>query len=161
MDSDHGLLRLMCFHELDSAAPLEFLFNLRCTGARWGAQLSADLFNSYNHAVDAKADGFAVNYHEPQRAVVYSSLAEGERLQPFVSTIACVREFLLLQPHAIQNIYQRYDYDIPNYGNIDFQSKFKTSQFTHCGLTVIGEHEMLDFYSDTLGKVGCGVGPQC
>ena len=51
-DTDHGLIRLMCFHDI-SPKP-HHLKNLRALGARWGAQLSSDLFNIHNHAVDLR-----------------------------------------------------------------------------------------------------------
>ena len=110
-----------------------------------------------DEAPPAAVDGAppAVRYHPPQRCIVYKSLAkEGgsqEPEAPFTSTIACVRELLVMQPSAVQNFYQRYDYTIPNYGHIDDSSKFCSSQVTHCGLVVQGDAKQLQFYSDVLG----------
>ena len=166
-DSDHGLIRLMSFIGQANApgTPSWKLTNLRAVGARWGAQLTDDLFNIHNHATDAQADGAMVRAGEPQRCVVYKD-ASG-RAAPFTGQIACVRELLVIQPRAVSNFYQRYDYKIARYGSCSHESKFRASQVTHCGLTVQGPSEILDFYDKSLGlmrqpdrKVEFGPGPE-
>lgn len=166
-DSDHGLIRLMSFIGQPDAprSPSWKLTNLRAVGARWGAQLTDDLFNIHNHASDAQEDGAMVRTGEPQRCVVYKD-ASG-RAPPFTGQIACVRELLVIQPRAVSNFYQRYDYKIPAYGSCSHESKFRASQVTHCGLTVQGPSEMLNFYDEVLGlmrqpdrKVEFGPGPE-
>ena len=150
---DHGLIRLMHFdvaHGPASSSPSWGLNNLRAVGARWGAQLTDDLFNIHNHGVDAQEGGFDVRCFEPQRCVVYKNVT-AEAPAPFTGTIACVREMLVIQPTAVSNFYQRYDYSIPNYGAVDPESKFKASQVTHCGLTVQGDASILEFYDQVLG----------
>ena len=166
-DSDHGLIRLMAFLGQPNAlkCPSWKLTNLRAVGARWGAQLTDDVFNIHNHASDAQKDGAMVRAGEPQRCVVYKDAGRGTA--PFMGQIACVRELLVIQPRAVSNFYQRYDYKIPNYGTCSHESKFRASQVTHCGLTVEGPPEILDFYDKVLGlmrqpdrKVEFGAGPE-
>ena len=165
-NADHGLVRLMCFKGAQPKCPSWQLTNLRVKGARWGAQLTDDLFNIHNHASDSQAEGLEVRCGEPQRCIIYKD-SSGSAVRPFVGKIACVRELLVIQPTAVSNFYQRYDYKIPQYGQPANESKFKASQITHCGLTVQGPPEVLNFYEDALGlmrqpdrKVEFGPGPE-
>ena len=132
--SDHGLLRLMYFSDLEErASPSSRLTNLRAVGARWGAHLTEDVFNIHHHALEAQDGGFDVRCCDPLRCVVYKSAGVEKSAQPFTGTIACVREMLVIQPGAVSNFFQRYDYTIPNYGKVDPKSKFKASQVTFAG----------------------------
>ena len=70
---------------------------------------------------------------DPLRCVVYKSAGVEKSAQPFTGTIGCVREMLVIQPGAVSNFFQRYDYTIPNYGKVDPKSKFKASQVTFAG----------------------------
>jgi hypothetical protein len=107
---DHGLVRLMSVRRRPEGArepePSWKLTNLRTIGARWGAQLTEDLFNVHNHASDAAAAGHRVRCGEPQRCIIYKDAGAAEA-PPFTGTIACVRELLVIQPSTVQNFYQR------------------------------------------------------
>ena len=59
---------------------------------------------------------------------------------------------MLLQPLTRQIFFQRFNYTVPNYGNIDRESAFQTSQVTHMGMVVQDDSkETLKFYEEVLG----------
>jgi hypothetical protein len=152
-DSDHGLVRIMCFTDHQHLPPLR-LANLKCLGARWGAQLTTDVYNVLNHAEDAEESGKEIKYMGPFRSTIYrleDDAVNAASTGPFFSTTACVREMVFLQPYSAQNLYQRYEYTIPHYGKVDPQSKFKSSQITHFGLVSQGGFDEIRFYADVLG----------
>lgn len=146
LDADHGLLRLLVWdrprNEGLQLAPMKAL------GNRWGAMLTADVYDLANHAEDAVAAGLPVHYVEPQRQVIY---ATGDRGTPFLDPVSGVREMLLLQPLTRQVLFQRYGYTLPLYGHVDEASPFRSSQVTHVGLVMQGGPELLAFYDATLG----------
>ena len=144
-DSDHGLIRLMHWDTPTNAGL--GVTTMRALGNRWGAILTDDIFNIINHAEDAVEAGLPVHFTPPIRQQIYS--APGGR--PFIDDALCVREIILLQPHARQVMFQRFGYSIPNYGNINPTSAFKSSQITHFGLVVYGDDDIIDFYEETLG----------
>jgi catechol 2,3-dioxygenase-like lactoylglutathione lyase family enzyme len=59
---------------------------------------------------------------------------------------------LLLQPLTRQVLFQRFGYTLPDYGQIDENAAFKTSQFTHMGMVIQDDSkEILKFYEEVLG----------
>jgi uncharacterized glyoxalase superfamily protein PhnB len=143
--ADHGLIRLMLWeHPTNDGLQLT---PMRALGNRWGAMLTNDLYNILNHAEDARAQGLPISFIPPIRQQIYS--APGG--QPFIDEAPCVRELVLIQHHARQVMFQRFGYSIPNYGSINPDSAFKSSQITHFGLVVQGDSSIIDFYEQTLG----------
>ena len=157
--ADHGLVRLLCFPELGAALRPSFvpqMDSLRYKGARWGAIMTADVYNVVNHAEDVQSAGGTIMWKGPHRSTIYKSAqveteAEDATLQAWSATSACVRECVFFQPLAIQNCFQRYEYSIAKYGHIDPAAKFKTSQITHFGLVSQGAYEEISFYEEVLG----------
>jgi hypothetical protein len=76
---------------------------------------------------------------------------------PFLSRVPHVHEMLLSRTlTGNQVLFSRADYDMPNYGTVNPQSHFQTSQFTHGGMMLTAPDNdaaksALDFYSDVLG----------
>ncbi|XWX02435.1 VOC family protein [Aggregatilineales bacterium SYSU G02658] len=144
-DADHGLIRLMLW-DAPTNDGLQ-LTSMRALGNRWGATLTHDLYNIINHAEDARAQGLPITFSPPIRQQIYRAPSG----QPFIDDAPCVREVIMIQPHARQVLFQRFGYVIPHYGAVNPHSAFKTSQITHCGLVVQGGDDLIDFYEHTLG----------
>lgn len=157
--SDHGLVRLLCFTDVELRPSfVPELDSLRYKGARWGAMLTDNVFNILHHAEDVKAEGATIKWMGPHRSTIYKSIqpeAGGKTgdlaLTAWSATSACVRECVFFQPMAVQNCFQRYEYSIAKYGHVDPSSKFKTSQITHFGLISQGAYEEISFYEEVLG----------
>lgn len=145
-DSDHGLLRLFAWEQLESEGLA--LAGMKVLGGRWGAMLTTDVYRVVNHAEDAVTQGHPVVYVEPQRQVIYDV---GEGSEPFLDDVVAVREMLLVRPETRQILFQRYGYTVPLYGKVAADAPFPTSQVTHAGLVIQGGPEITDFYEDVLG----------
>ncbi|RMH34611.1 MAG: VOC family protein [Acidobacteria bacterium] len=145
-DSDHGLIRIMIWekpvNEGLGLSPMNVL------GNRWGAMLTADIYNIQNHTEEAIAQGMPIYYVPPQRAEIYKL---EKRPIPFLENYAAVREMCLIQPLTRQIIFQRFGYSLPFYGKINPDSFFKSSQITHFGMVIYKNQENIDFYGDVLG----------
>jgi hypothetical protein len=145
-DSDHGLVRIMVWekpvNEGLGLSPMKVL------GNRWGAMLTADIYNIQNHAEEAIAQGMPVYYVSPQRAEIYKL---EKRPIPFLENYPAVREMCLIQPLTRQIIFQRFGYNLPFYGKINPDSFFKSSQITHFGMVIYKNQENIDFYEKVLG----------
>lgn len=157
--ADHGLVRLWCFTDAEARPSVAArLGSLRCKGARWGAQLTENVYNIVHHAEDAKEAGATIHWKGPHRSTIYKLDEPGQPGEPadpgakaWAATSACVRECVFFQPLAVQNMYQRYEYSIPKYGRTDPDAKFAASQITHVGLISQGDYAEISFYEDTLG----------
>ena len=145
-DSDHGLIRIMVW-EKPTNDGLQ-MARMNVLGNRWGAMLTADVYNLQNHAEEAIAQKLPVFMVEPQRAEIYKL---EKRPHPFLENYATVREMCLIQPLTRQILFQRFGYNLLNYGKINEQSFFKSSQITHFGMVVYRNRENLDFYDKVLG----------
>ncbi len=145
-NADHGLIRLMVWEQ-----PTNEGLNLtpmKVKGNRWATTLTADVLEILNHAEKADKDGLPIKYINPQWTVIY----QAEKGLPFVDTLVGVREMMLLQPLTRQIFFQRFNYTVPNYGNIDPSAAFQTSQVTHMGMVVQDDSkETLKFYEEVLG----------
>lgn len=145
-DADHGLIRIMVwekpFNEGLQMARMNVL------GNRWGAMMTADVYNLQNHAEEGIAQKMPVFLVEPQRAEIYKL---EKRPVPFLENYAVVREMALIQPLTRQILFQRFGYNLANYGKINEQSFFKSSQITHFGMVVYRNQENIDFYGKVLG----------
>ncbi len=145
-DADHGLYRIMVWD-----APRNDglgLAPMKVVGGRWGAAVTRDVYAILNHAEDADAASMPVRYVAPQRQEIYPM---GGEHRPFLDPAVCVREMLLIQPHARQILFQRYGYELPHYGSIAEEGHLRTSQVTHAGMVVQGGPELLRFYDEVLG----------
>lgn len=145
-DSDHGLVRIMVW-EKPTNDGLQ-MSRMNVLGNRWGAMLTADVYNLQNHAEEAIAQKSPVFMVEPQRAEIYKL---EKRPAPFLENYATVREMCLIQPLTRQILFQRFGYSLPLYGTINPESFFKSSQITHFGMVVYRSRENLDFYDKVLG----------
>src|ERR687885_167420 len=59
---------------------------------------------------------------------------------------------MLIQPLTRQVFFERFNYTLPDYGKINDNSMFKTSQITHMGMVIQdGSKETLRFYDEILG----------
>ena len=145
-DADHGLIRLMVW-ENPTNEGLQ-LTPMKVKGNRWGTSLTADVLNILNHAEKAKKDGLPIEYINPQWTVIYQT----ENGRPFIDTLVGVREMMLLQPLTRQVFFQRFNYNVPNYGAIAPNTTFQTSQITHMGMVIQDDSkETLRFYEEVLG----------
>ncbi len=144
--ADHGLIRLM---QWDS--PLNDglgLSPMKLNGNRWATTLTTNVLNICNHAESAQALGQALHYVPPQWTIIYPT-AQG---QPFQDPLIGVREMLLLQPLTRQVLFQRFNYTVPHYGQINPDSLFQASQSTHMGLVIQDDSQAtLRFYDEVLG----------
>ena len=145
-NADHGLIRLMVWeHPTNEGLKL---MPMRMPGNRWATTLTADVLNILNHAEKAAQDGLPIKYINPQWTVIY----QAQKGLPFADPLVGVREMMVLQPLTRQVFFQRFNYTIANYGNIDRAAAFKTSQFTHMGMVIQDDSkETLKFYEEVLG----------
>ena len=146
-DADHGLIRVMVWEQPTNEG-LGFT-RMRARGNRWGAMMSEDVLAIANQAELAKAAGQEIYFMNPMWDVIYDT---GKPFEPFVDQPIGVREMMLIRPQSRQFIFQRYNYQIPNYGKIAIDAPLRTSQFTHVGLIIQDDSlEVLRFYDEVLG----------
>ncbi|TAE60489.1 MAG: VOC family protein [Nostocales cyanobacterium] len=146
-DADHGLIRLMSWENPQNQGL--GISSMKVKGNRWTTALTDNLLGILNHAENAKAIGQTIRYSYPYWEVIYQ---KDRKSRPFVEPAVGVREMLLLQPLSRQVLFQRFGYVMSNYGKINHNAAFSTSQFTHLGLVVQDDSkESLRFYEDVLG----------
>lgn len=146
-DADHGLIRLMIWQNPTNQGL--GTSSMKVKGNRWATALTADALTILNHAEEAKAAGWDIRYSIPYWEIIYN---KERKSRPFIDPAVGVREMLLLQPLARQVLFQRFGYTLPDYGQINQNATFQTSQFTHMGLIVQDDSkETLKFYEDILG----------
>lgn len=145
-DSDHGLIRLMVWDK-----PVNEglgLVRLIAPGSRWTSTLTRDVLNLYNHAEAAARAKLPIHVVPPQWSEIYKL----EQSAPFTGDIVGVRELVVLQPLTRQMFFERFGYTAPNYGKINEDAKFKTSQVTHVGLVFASDDaNAVKFYGEVLG----------
>ncbi len=146
LDSDHGLIRIMVWEKPTNDGLRMSRMNV--LGNRWGAMMTGDIYNLQNHAEEALAQKMPVFLVEPQRAEIYKL---EKRPTPFLENYATVREMCLIQPLTRQILFQRFGYSLKNYGKINEDSFFRSSQITHFGMVIYANRENLDFYDNVLG----------
>lgn len=145
-DADHGLIRLMVWKN-PSNEGLQ-LTPMKIKGNRWATSLTTNVLNILNHAEKAEKDGLPIKYIDPQWTVIYQT----ENGLPFVDPLVGVREMMLLQPLTRQVFFQRFNYTVPNYGAINPNATFQTSQVTHMGMVIQNDSkDTLRFYEEVLG----------
>jgi hypothetical protein len=145
--ADHGLIRLMTWH--NPAHDGLGMGSMKVKGNRWATTLTADALSILNHIEEAEKAGLSVKYTNPHWEIIYN---KERKSRPFIDPAIGVREMLLLQPWTRQVLFQRFGYTLPDYGQIDETSNFKTSQFTHMGMVIQDDSkETLKFYEEALG----------
>jgi catechol 2,3-dioxygenase-like lactoylglutathione lyase family enzyme len=146
-NADHGLVRLMIWDQPTSLGL--GLGSMKVKGNRWATTLTADLLSLWNHVEDAEAAQLPIRATRPHWEVIYQK----DRIsRPFLDPAIGVREMMVLQPLTRQVFFQRFDYTLPNYGQINDSTPFKASQFTHCGLVIQDDSKAsLRFYEEVLG----------
>ncbi|NES66805.1 MAG: VOC family protein, partial [Okeania sp. SIO2D1] len=142
-DVDHGFIRLMAW-ENPTNEGLE-MTSMKVLGNRWGTTLTTDVLNILNHVEDAYLAGLPITYTFPQWEIIYKT----EKGRPFIDPAVGVREMMLLQPLTRQVLFQRFNYTVPEYGKINHNCTFKSSQFTHAGMVVQDDSkETLRFFGE-------------
>ncbi len=146
-NTDHGLIRLMIWENpINEGLGIS---SMKVKGNRWATTLTNDSLKILNHAELAEAAGETIKYTNPRWEVIYN---KERKSRPFIDETIGVREMLLLQPLSRQVLFQRFGYNLPHYGNINENSTFKTSQFTHMGIIVQDDsQEVLKFYEEAFG----------
>ena len=146
-EADHGLIRLMVWQ--NPANDGLGITSMKVVGNRWGTTLTADVLNILNQVEEAVATGWPIKWTYPHWEVIYNKEKKG---RPFVDPAIGVREMMLLQPLTRQVLFQRFNYTLPNYGEIHQGAIFKTSQLTHMGMVIQDDSkETLGFYEEVLG----------
>lgn len=144
---DHGLIRLMVW-ENPTNNGLE-MSSIKMKGTRWGTALTADILYILNHAEEAARMDYPIEYTPAYWEVIYN---KERKVRPFVEQPIGVREMLMVQPLTRQVFFQRFGYSMPEYGQINKDSHFLTSQITHAGMIIQDDSkETLRFYEETLG----------
>lgn len=145
--ADHGLIRLMIWQNPTNQGL--GISSMKVRGNRWATTLTADLLGILNHIEEAQTAGWTLKHTNPYWEVIYQ---KDRKSRPFIDPVLGVREMLLLQPYTRQVLFQRFGYTVPKYGQINYNSAFQTSQFTHLGIiTQDDSKETLKFYEDVLG----------
>ncbi len=146
-NADHGLIRLMVWQN-----PINEglgIGSMKVKGNRWGTTLTADMLNILNQVEEAAKSGLSIKYTNPHWEIIYN---KDRRSRPFIDLAIGVREMMVLQPLTRQVLFQRFGYTLPDYGQIDENADFKTSQFTHMGMVIQDDSkETLKFYEEVLG----------
>jgi uncharacterized glyoxalase superfamily protein PhnB len=146
-NADHGLIRLMVWQNPTNDGL--GMGSMKVKGNRWATTLTADVLNISNHAQEAAKAGLSLKYTNPHWEIIYN---KERKSRPFIDPVIGVREMLLLQPLTRQVLFQRFGYTLPDYGQIDENAAFKTSQFTHMGMVIQDDSkEILKFYEEVLG----------
>lgn len=146
-EADHGLIRLMAWDNPthDGLG----LGSMKANGNRWATTLTADVLNILNHVEEAVAANWPVKYTQPYWEVIYN---KGQQGRPFVDPAVGVREMMLLQPLTRQVLFERFNYTLPHYGQINESALLKTSQITHMGMVMQDDSKAkLRFYQEVLG----------
>ncbi|MEM7594097.1 MAG: VOC family protein [Cyanobacteria bacterium P01_A01_bin.83] len=145
-NADHGLIRLMVWENpINEGLKLT---PMKVKGNRWATSLTAEVLKILNHAEKAETQGFPIRYINPQWSVIY----QDPKGVPFIDRLVGVREMMLLQPLTRQVFFQRFNYTVPEYGNINPEAAFPTSQVTHMGMVIQDDSkETLRFYEEVLG----------
>ncbi|CAN1211122.1 VOC domain-containing protein [Tumidithrix helvetica PCC 7403] len=146
-NADHGLIRLMVWQNPTNDGL--GMGSMKVKGNRWATTLTADLLNFLNHVEEAAKAGLPIQHTNPHWEIIYN---KERKSRPFIDPAIGVREMLVLQPSTRQVLFQRFGYTLPDYGNIDANAAFKTSQFTHMGMVIQDDSkETLKFYEEVLG----------
>lgn len=144
---DHGFIRLM-----EWANPINDglgLSSMMSVGNRWSNNHTLQLGRIHSHALLAKRQGAEIDICPPGFA---DFGGDGSPHKPFEAVINGVYEFSVKTPLYRQCFFDRIDYPSPNYGTIDPDCLFQTSQVTHCGLLcATNDHRVFDFYDKCLG----------
>ncbi len=145
--ADHGLIRLMVWQNPTNEGL--GMGSMKVKGNRWATTLTADGLNILNHVEEAAKAGLPIKHTNPHWEIIYN---KERKSRPFIDPAIGVREMLVLQPLTRQVLFQRFGYTLPDYGQINENAAFKTSQFTHMGTVIQDDSkETLKFYEEVLG----------
>jgi uncharacterized glyoxalase superfamily protein PhnB len=145
-NTDHGLIRLMVWDELTNDGL--GIQTMKAEGTRWGTTLTDDVLRLANHAEAAQAAGQPIRYVPPQWSQIYETGEEA----PFLKPMPGVREMMVLRPRTRHVLYERFNYTIPHYGDVNEDALFRTSQVTHVGMVIRNDDKVaLRFYDEVLG----------
>ena len=144
--ADHGLIRLLSWEKPKNGG-LQ-LSAMKVLGNRWGAALTTNMLKIENHLEEAKDQQLPIVHIASTRAEIYPLKT---RPRPFIDPYPCVRELFLIQPLTRQVFFQRFDYQLPFYGQVNDVAFFPTSQITHVGMIIADKQDYLRFYDEVLG----------
>ncbi len=146
--ADHGLVRLMAWK--NPTGPGLGLASMKIIGNRWGTTLTNDLLNLLNHfELLSQQSPATYRYTNPLWSQIYASSAPA---RAWIDPLLGVRESLWLTPLTRHVFFQRFNYQLPDYGSVNPRSFFQTSQITHVGLVIQDDStEVLNFYDQVLG----------
>ena len=145
-NADHGLIRLFSWEKPKNDG-LQ-LSSMKVLGNRWGAALTINMLKIENHLEEAKEQQLPIVHIPSTRAEIYPLKT---RPKPFIDRYPCVRELFLIQPLTRQVFFQRFDYQLPSYGQVNEASFFQSSQITHVGMIIADRQDYLRFYDEVLG----------
>lgn len=146
-NTDHGFIRLMEW-EIPVNSGLG-RSDMRSIGSRWSNNHTMQLGRLHSHALIAKRQGQNIDICPPGFA---DFGGDGSPAQPFQKLMTGVYEFAVRTDLYRQCFFERIDYPSPNYGTINPDCLFQTSQVTHCGLvTATSDQSVFAFYDECLG----------
>jgi hypothetical protein len=144
--ADHGLVRVMWWEQPRNAG-LGYTLPV-VEGSRWFASLTKDIYAIADAFTDDKANGGDWIYTEPVRGIEGIGHVGTSLYNRFVG----VREFFVIGSETRQAFFQRYNYNRPGYGTVDFTSPLLVSEGTHSSL-ITSDHTLACFYSEVFGLV--------
>lgn len=146
-NADHGFIRLMEWETPVNSGLGRA--DMRSIGSRWSNNHTMQIGRLHSHALIAQRQGQNIDICPPGFAEFGG---DGSPVEPFKKLMTGVYEFALRTDLYRQCFFERIDYPSPNYGTINPDCLFQTSQVTHCGLvTSTNNHAVFDFYDKCLG----------
>jgi catechol 2,3-dioxygenase-like lactoylglutathione lyase family enzyme len=146
--ADHGLIRLMMWDGAVGDGLGER--PIRGLGTRWTGQKTLNMARLNDHAAAAQALGEEVWVVPP----FFVGFTPPNKQAPFTEALPGVREMVALRAHTRQVFIEFVGWELPQYGQINPDCLFQTSQFTHqCLMVQDDSKKCLAFYDDVLGMV--------
>ncbi len=147
-DADHGLVRLMVWD--GAVGPGLGARPIRGLGTRWTGQKTLNMTRLHDHADAAQGLGEDTWIVLP----FFVGFTPRDKLAPFAQAIPGVREMVALRALTRQVFIEFVGWELPQYGRVDPNCLFQTSQFTHqCLMIQDDSKKSLAFYDDVLGMV--------
>ena len=146
--ADHGLVRLMTWEGAigDGLGTR----SIRGLGTRWTGQKTLNMAPLNDHALAAQSLGEDICVVSP----FFVGFTPPDKQAPFAEALLGVREMVVLRANTRQVFIEFVGWELPQYGQINPDCIFQTSQFTHqCLMVQDDSKKCLAFYDDVLGMV--------
>lgn len=146
--ADHGLVRLMTWEGAigDGLGTR----SIRGLGTRWTGQKTLNMAPLNDHALAAQSLGEDICVVAP----FFVGFTPPDKQAPFAEALLGVREMVVLRANTRQVFIEFVGWELPQYGQINPDCIFQTSQFTHqCLMVQDDSKKCLAFYDDVLGMV--------